>query len=126
MDLKRRSVLTFGAFYLFAGVNHFVNPSFYLPLIPESLPYPEAINILSGLIEIVLGVGSLIKRTRKMSAILIILMLVAFIPSHVYFIQIGSCVEAGLCVSPWIAWLRLLVIHPLLIFWAYKVYSFRA
>ncbi len=126
MDLKRLSVLIFGAFYLFAGVNHFVNPSFYLPLIPESLPYPEAINILSGLIEIVLGVGSLIKRTRKMSAILIILMLVAFIPSHVYFIQIGSCVEAGLCVSPWIAWLRLLVIHPLLIFWAYKVYSFRA
>lgn len=126
MDLKKTSAVVFGVFYVLAGINHFVNPSFYLPLIPESLPYPEAINVVSGLIEIVLGAGSLFMRTRKMSAILIILMLVAFIPSHVYFIQIGSCVEAGLCVSPWIAWLRILFIHPLLIFWAYKVHSFRA
>ena len=126
MDLKRMSVVIFGSFYLFAGVNHFVNPSFYLPLIPESLPYPQAINSISGLIEIMLGAGSLMKRTRKISAVLIILMLVAFIPSHVYFIQIGSCVEAGLCVSPWIAGFRLFVIHPLLILWAYKGYSFRA
>ena len=48
-------------------------------------------------------------------------MLIAFIPSHIWFIEIGSCVEGGLCVDEWISWLRLLIIHPVLIYWAYWV-----
>jgi hypothetical protein len=50
-------------------------------------------------------------------------MLISFIPAHIYFIQIGSCVEGGMCVSEWIGWARLLIIHPLLIWWALSVTS---
>ncbi|WP_229712532.1 DoxX family protein [Marivirga lumbricoides] len=108
-------------FYLAAGVNHFINPSFYLPLIPDYLPYHPTINIISGIAEIILAIAIHFRAIRKVTAYLLILMLVAFIPSHIYFIQEGSCIQSGLCVAEWIGWARLLVIHPLLIYWALMV-----
>lgn len=107
------------AFYLFAGFNHFRDPEFYYPLIPPYLDFPVFINVASGVVEIVLGLVLLVPRFRTYAIYSIILMLIAFIPSHVYFIQIGSCIQNGLCVPEWIGWGRLLVIHPLLIYWAW-------
>ena len=118
--LPKVSLYAMSGFYLFAGANHFINPDFYLPLIPEYFPSPATINVLSGVAELLLGLGLLVEKTRKISAYLIIAMLVAFIPSHVYFIEIGSCIEDGLCVPEWIGFIRLIVIHPLLIWWAWS------
>ena len=104
-------------FYVFAGVNHFINPQFYYDLIPDYLPFHELINVVSGLAEIILGIGVIFQKTRKWSSYLLVTMLISFIPAHIYFIQIGSCVEGGMCVSEWIGWARLLIIHPLLIWY---------
>lgn len=108
-------------FFALAGLNHFVMPGFYLPLIPDYVPWPDRINVMAGIAEITLGIGLLIAPLRQWAAWGIIALLIAFIPSHVYFIQIGSCVEGGLCVPSWVAWVRLLLIHPLLIIWAWYV-----
>lgn len=109
-------------FYFLAGVNHFIHPEFYLPLIPWYLPEPELINWISGVLEIVFAIGVAFPKTRKASIILIILMLIAFIPSHVFFIQEGACInELTLCTPMWVAWLRLIVIHPIFIWWAWFV-----
>lgn len=108
-------------FYIFAGTNHFINPDFYLGLIPDYLPFPEAINYLSGFFEILLAIGVAIPKTRALAVKGIIILLILFIPSHIYFIEVGSCVENAFCVAPWIAWLRLLLIHPLLILWAWAI-----
>lgn len=110
-----------GYFYLVAGVNHFVTPDFYIPLIPPFFTNPEWINILSGVAEVLLGLGVLYLPTRKRAAWGIFGLLLCFIPSHVYFIQIGSCIEGGLCAPEWVGWFRLLVVHPLLLFWAFWV-----
>ena len=110
-----------GYFYLVAGVNHFVTPDFYLPLIPPFFSNPEFINILSGVAEILLGLGVLYLPTRKRAAWGIFGMLLCFIPSHVYFIQLGSCIEGGLCVPEWVGWVRLMVIHPILLLWSFWV-----
>ncbi|RNC86458.1 MAG: hypothetical protein ED556_09230 [Winogradskyella sp.] len=109
------------AFYLIAGSYHFINPNFYYPLIPDYLPYHDIINSVSGLLEIVLAVGVIFPKTRLMSTYGIILMLIAFIPSHIYFIQQQSCVDNSLCVPEWLAWVRLLIVHPLFIFWAWLI-----
>jgi len=106
-------------FYFLGGINHFLQPEFYLPLIPEYLPDKNFLNALAGIAEVVGAIGLLIPQTRKIAAWGIVAMLIAFIPSHVYFIQIGSCLEGGLCVSTWIGWVRLVLIHPVLIWWAY-------
>ena len=108
-------------FYLFAGAYHFIRPDFYYGLIPDYLPFPKTINLLSGFLESLLALLMLFTYTRKIASLGIIFLLIAFIPSHIYFISIGSCVEGSLCIPPWISWLRLLIIHPLLILWAWWV-----
>ncbi len=123
MDLKKLNLFLLSGFYVFAGVNHFINPQFYYDLIPDYLPFHELINVVSGLVEIILGIGVIFQKTRKWSSYLLVTMLISFIPAHIYFIQIGSCVEGGMCVSEWIGWARLLIIHPLLIWWALSVTS---
>jgi uncharacterized membrane protein len=110
---------TMSLFYIAAGLNHFINPNFYLPLIPPYFPYHSAINVISGVMEILLGLLLIPTITRKWAVYGIVLMLVAFIPAHVYFIQQNSC-AGELCLSPWVGWFRLLVIHPLLLYWAWS------
>ena len=116
---QKISRLIQAGFYVIAGINHFINPQFYLDLIPPYFIYFEEINLLAGIAEILLGIGLIFNPSRKVAAFGIILMLIAFIPAHIYFIQLGSCLGDGLCVPAWIGWFRLVVIHPLLIFWAW-------
>ena len=118
---KKVIIHALGYFYVAAGLNHFISPIFYLPLIPPFFSYPEMVNILSGIAEVLLGLGVLYRPTRSRSSLGIVILLFAFIPSHVYFIQMGSCIERSLCVPEWIGWFRLIVIHPILVFWAYWV-----
>jgi len=113
--------LTLIGFYLFAGSYHFINPEFYYDLIPDYLLFPELINYTSGILEIILALGVIFPKTRVVAVKGIIILLILFIPSHVYFIQLGSCIEDGLCVPKWLGWIRLLIIHPLLMLWAWAV-----
>lgn len=43
-------------FFVTAGLNHFVNPDFYLKIIPPYLPWHTFLNYLSGFFEVALGV----------------------------------------------------------------------
>lgn len=120
VDIKKVSRWLLIVFYLSAGTNHLINADFYYPLIPDYMPFHVLINVMSGVLEIILGSGLMIRSTRLFSTYGIIAMLVLFIPSHVHFIIIGGCVPDGLCVPLWVAWFRLVVVHPLLILWAWK------
>lgn len=85
--MKRAGLYLMAAFYAAAGVNHFVNPGFYLKVMPPYLPAPELLNWLSGAIEIALALLLLIPRTRRLAAFGIIALLVAIFPVHVYMWQ---------------------------------------
>nr|WP_299340934.1 MauE/DoxX family redox-associated membrane protein [Allomuricauda sp.] len=119
--MRKLGLYAMVVFYLFAGMNHFLNPDFYYGLIPEFIPFPIFTNYLVGIIEIFLGVLLLFRKTRKWSAFGIIILLVLLVPSHVYFITIGSCVPNGLCIEEWISWSRLVIGQPLLVLWAWSV-----
>lgn len=109
-------------FYVFGGVNHFKNPSFYIPLIPPYLSlWAVEINILSGVFEILLAILLIPKQTRKLAGWGIVLMLIAFVPSHIYFIERGTFTLGTFTMSPLVSWIRLLVMQPLLILWAWWV-----
>ena len=117
---KNISRVILGAFFVFAGIIHFVNPQFYLPLIPDWIPFPEAVNLISGLLEVLFGLLVLYPKTKKWGSLGIVVLLILFIPTHVYFIQVGSCIPEVLCVDPWMGWVRLVVVHPLLLWWAWS------
>jgi uncharacterized membrane protein len=119
-------------FYLFAGANHLINPSFYLPIIPPYLmKWANEVNIVSGVVEIILALLLIPKFTRIKAGIVIIIMLLAFIPSHIYFIQKGEFMIGTIMFNPLKSSIRLFIGQPLLILWAYwaskshlKIYSF--
>jgi uncharacterized membrane protein len=74
--------LLFGAFMIFSGINHFLKPDMYLPFIPDFLP-KVFIIYLSGVVEIVLGLGVFIPHFRHLSALGILLLMLLFLPLHI-------------------------------------------
>lgn len=69
---------------ILAGANHFLNPAFYLRMMPPVLPFPSIMNYLSGAIEIFLGVMLLIPGFTKFAAWGLIALFVAVFPANVY------------------------------------------
>ena len=68
-----------------AGLMHFIKPAPYLTFIPKFLPQPLLIVYVSGIIEILLGLGLLFSKSiaRKAALGIFILMLV-FLPLHTW------------------------------------------
>lgn len=100
--------------YVAAGVNHFYRPGFYLNIMPPWIPAHEFLVQLSGVAEILLGIGVLLEPTRRMSAWLIIAMLVAFMPVHIHMVLNAASYDVPL----WALWLRL-PLQAALAWWAW-------
>ncbi len=109
------------AFFLFAGSYHFINPSFYFDQIPDYFSNKLLINYTAGSIEILLAVGVAIKKTRFWAVIGILLLMLAFVPTHWLVIQKNGCIPTAYCVPLWLAWVRLLILQPLFMLWAWSV-----
>ena len=117
---KRISLTVMTLFYLLAGINHFVKPDSYYKLIPGYLPYPVALNFISGVLEIIFALLLIFSATRKIAVYGIIALLIAFIPAHIVMIQNGFCLGNGFCLPVWATWLRLFPLQFILMWWAYS------
>ncbi len=53
------------AFWIVAGVNHFVNPKFYEAIMPDYLPAHRELVQWSGVAEVIGGLAVLSRRTRN-------------------------------------------------------------
>lgn len=106
--------------YFFAGVNHFIKPDMYERMIPPFFRYFSLINYATGFIEIFLAILLIIPRSRSFAGKAIMVMLIAFIPVHVYMIYTGWC-PGERCTPQWVLWVRLIVLQPLLIWLAWWV-----
>jgi uncharacterized membrane protein len=74
-------------FFLLTGAAHFVWPDTYLKIIPPQLPWPFAINIISGLAEILLGTGLLVEFSYIWCARGLTLLLIAVFPANIYMLN---------------------------------------
>ncbi len=100
--------------YVFAGIFHFIRPRVYLHIMPPYLPQPKALVYISGIAEVLLGLGLCFSVTQRISIYGIILMLLAFLTVHVYMLQDK---KAGMGLPFWVLILRI----PLqfgLMYWA--------
>ena len=81
-----KSVLRYilAAAFVLAGTYHFLNPPFYLRMMPPVLPAPLFLVYLSGVFEILFGVLLLIPRFSRIAAWLIIALLIAVFPANIY------------------------------------------
>jgi len=89
--MKPISLILMAVFYLFNGINHFRAPELYLRIIPPQLPFPQALNFISGGAEILLAVLLVIPSTSKFAAWGVIALLIAVFPANFYhFISGGA------------------------------------
>ena len=113
--LKTIFRIIFALFFIAAGLNHFVSPDFYLKIMPPYLPWHYPLVFMSGVAEVVLGVGLLIPKTRRLAAWGLIALLIAIFPANLHMTMNP---EQYSNISPILLWLRL-PLQGLLILWAY-------
>jgi uncharacterized membrane protein len=114
--LRQPGALGMAIFYVLAGLNHFRMPGFYIAIIPPALPAKAAINTISGLAEIILGLALLHPSLRPWAAWGVIALLVAVFPANVYHYTSGG---AGMDIPRWVLAARL-PLQALLIAWAWR------
>lgn len=100
------------------GISHFLTPEMFFPFIPNFLPL-EMVNYTSGLVEIIVGLSYFIPSYRNISSLAILILMIAFLPLHV----IDIFVEYPAIGSKTAAYIRL-PMQFLLIFWAWKVFTY--
>ncbi|HEY2152387.1 MAG TPA: DoxX family protein [Vicinamibacterales bacterium] len=82
--LRKWALLALAVFFVAAGANHFVNPSFYVRITPPSLPSPLSLVYVSGLFEVLGGVGVLVPSVRSAAGWGLVLLLIAVFPANLY------------------------------------------
>lgn len=104
-----------------SGVQHLWNPDFYMPFVPEFLPFPLAIVYLSGIVELLLGVVTLFlnQKYTKYGLLGIFLLMLIFLPLHIA----DAFREQPIIGSPNLAYIRLFI-QFLLVWLSWKSYQF--
>ena len=101
-------------FMVVAGTMHFLNPRFYMTIMPPYFPLHMELVYLSGFCEVVLGVLLLVARFSRMAAWGIFALLIAVFPANIYLYQHQELLPA----SPILHLLRL-PLQGLILLWAY-------
>ena len=70
--------------YVIVGVKHFTNTGFFVAIVPPIINWKEEVVLVSGFIEVILGVLLLFNQTRKLASWGIILLLIAVFPANIY------------------------------------------
>jgi uncharacterized membrane protein len=102
------------AFFIVAGIMHFVVPDAYVRIVPPALPMPYLLIVLSGIAEILGGCGLILPFTRRAAAWGLILLLVAVFPANIYT-AVSHVSFPGIFGQSWMQWLRLPVQIPLIL-----------
>lgn len=100
------------------GVLHFVRPKPFVRIVPKYLPAPLALVYISGLFEILGGIGLLIPETRAWAAWGLIALYVAVFPANVYMLTDNVSLDPRKPIPRWALWLRL-PFQLVFIAWAY-------
>lgn len=81
---KRLALLGLSLFFVVAGINHFVNPDFYVAMMPPYLPAHRELVFLSGVFEVVGGLAVLIPTVRAAAGWGLVVLLLAVFPANLH------------------------------------------
>jgi uncharacterized membrane protein len=112
-----RSRTLLGAFFVGAGVNHFVMPRVYESIVPSSMRSQAGpLVAVSGVAEIAGGVGVLLPGTRRLAGLGLIALLAAVFPANLHMARNPEHYRR---VPRWALYARL-PLQPLMMRWAWR------
>ena len=82
--IKSFLIIISSIFYVIVGIKHFIEPEYFLSIVPPYLPYHLELVYISGLFEILFGLLILFPKYRYYGAIGLILLLIAVFPANIY------------------------------------------
>ncbi len=112
--IKLISLIAMVILFIVAGIFHFTKPRIFIKITPNWVPFPEKVNVLVGIVEIVLAIALIFAQTRSAAAMGIILLLIAVFPANVKHFK--QALSKNKFVLPTLIRLPL---QALLIYWAY-------
>ena len=115
--LRNLNLLGLSVFFIYFGVDHFINPDFYLSIMPPSFPLHLEAVYISGLFEILGGIGVLLSKTRKLAGWGLFALLIAVYPANIYM----ALTPEAFPDIPLSALYFRLVLQFLFFYWAYSV-----
>ena len=103
---KLFTILLMSIFYVRIGVHHFLDPEYFLNIMPPFLPYHLELVYISGFFEILLGLLLIFPKYRFYASWALIILLIAVFPANIYLAQ-SEIAQQGLDVSKEVAIWRL-------------------
>ena len=111
------SLFGLSVFFVYFGIDHFINPDFYLSIMPPAFPLHAEAVYISGFFEILGGICVLIPSLRKLAGWGLIALLVSVYPANIYM---AINPEAFPYISIGLLYFRL-PLQFLFIYWAYSI-----
>jgi uncharacterized membrane protein len=81
---RQRARVALTIFFAFTGIGHFIATDALVSMIPPAVPYRAELVYLTGILEVLGAIAIWIPRWRKLTGVLLILMLIAFLPVNIY------------------------------------------
>lgn len=98
--------LALSVLFIAAGVAHFRTPEPFVKIVPPVLPSPYILVYVSGIFEVLGGIGLLIPSVRYIAGWGLVALLLAVFPANIYM-AIADIKIGGFPSEPWMAWARL-------------------
>ncbi len=117
--MRRRARGMGGAFFVGAGILHFVRPRMYEQIVPPGFGDPAMVVMLSGAAEVVGGVALASSVGLRATRWWLVALLVAVFPANVYM-ALEPARTGGESLPGWLLWARL-PLQPLLIWWIWRI-----
>ena len=103
---RRIALILASAFYIGAGILHFTKTAFYLKIMPPYIPWHLGMVQITGVCEILGGLGLSIPPVRRAAAWGLVALLIAVFPANIYMVTNPASAGAG-SLSPLLLWGRL-------------------
>ena len=94
------------ASYIAVGIQHFTDPDLFVLIVPAYLPEPLLLVHISGVAEILGGVGLLWRKTRRAAAWGILALLVAVYPANINML-VNDIYLPDMPQERWMLWARM-------------------
>ena len=85
--LKLFTIYLISIGYTYVGFKHFIDPAFFLAIMPSYLSFHLEIVYISGIAEIIFGILLFFKKTRTFASYGIITLLICVFPANIHLVQ---------------------------------------